>query len=254
MIKTLKQAERDGKYAAERKTQRKLQLLPARKENCFRDRGRDNGSGSRAGGASAGTGLLVILAEIAGGSAERIGRYPGQVALFPSFRPFPSRASMQSKWTIDPAIVPSVVLMNPPFSAMPSVSRRVADTAYRHIASVLARLADGGPLVTIPGANFSAEAPAWRGAFARLHELGRVVFTAAIAGAVYVKHGTAIETRPTVIDKVPVDDPRAFPEQPGMAPDVVTLLRWIGETHSTSPEGCINRRAHVSVAGAAHRA
>ncbi|MHC2338184.1 hypothetical protein ACVIW0_007473 [Bradyrhizobium sp. USDA 4454] len=30
------EAERDGKYAAERKAQRKLQLLPARKENCFR--------------------------------------------------------------------------------------------------------------------------------------------------------------------------------------------------------------------------
>ncbi|MGY4403779.1 hypothetical protein [Bradyrhizobium sp. USDA 3315] len=36
LIKTLKQAERDGRFAAARKAQRKLQLLPARKENWFR--------------------------------------------------------------------------------------------------------------------------------------------------------------------------------------------------------------------------
>lgn len=119
--------------------------------------------------------------------------------------------------------------MNPPFSAMANVSGRMADTAYRHIASALARLADGGRLVTITGANFSPEASAWRDAFARLQERGRVVFSAAIAGAVYAKHGTRTETRLTVIDKAPADDPNAFPESPAMAPDVATLLRWIGE-------------------------
>ncbi|WP_459584946.1 hypothetical protein, partial [Bradyrhizobium diazoefficiens] len=50
---------------------------------------------------------------------------------------------------LDPTVVPGVVLMNPPFSAMANVSGRMADTAYRHIASALARLADGGRLVTI---------------------------------------------------------------------------------------------------------
>ena len=43
--------------------------------------------------------------------------------------------------------------------------------------------------------------PAWRDAFVRLQERGRVVFSAAIDGAVYAKHGTTIETRLTVIDK-----------------------------------------------------
>jgi hypothetical protein len=36
---------------------------------------------------------------------------------------------------------------------------------------------------------------------------GRVVFSAAIEGAVYAKHGTTIDTRLTVIDKQPAGDP-----------------------------------------------
>ena len=43
--------------------------------------------------------------------------------------------------------------MNPPFSAMANVEGRVADAAFRHIASALNRLAPGGRLVTITGAN-----------------------------------------------------------------------------------------------------
>ena len=47
---------------------------------------------------------------------------------------------------LDPATVPRVVLMNPPFSVMANVEGRVADAAFRHIASALARLAPGGVL------------------------------------------------------------------------------------------------------------
>ena len=97
----------------------------------------------------------------------------------------------------------------------------------RHVASALARLAPGGRLVTITGAGFSPDAPAWRDAFIRLQERGRVVFTAAIDGAVYAKHGTTIDTRLTVIDKLPADDPASFPDSPGIAPDVATLIGWI---------------------------
>ena len=52
-----------------------------------------------------------------------------------------------------------------------------------------------------PARTSRPDNPAWRDAFVRLQERGRVVFTAAIDGAVYAKHGTTIETRLTVIDK-----------------------------------------------------
>lgn len=179
---------------------------------------------------SAGTGLLAILAEISGGSlllnelAETRADLIGQ--LFPALTVTRVDAA-QIDDLLPASAIPSVVLMNPPFSVMANVSGRMADAAARHVASALARLADGGRLVTITGANFGPEQPAWRDAFVRLQERGRVVFTAAIDGSVYARHGTTIETRLTVIDKLPAEDPAVFPASSGLAPDVATLLAWI---------------------------
>ena len=128
---------------------------------------------------------------------------------------------------LDAGIVPSVVLMNPPFSAAVHVDRQMADAALRHVGSALARLPEGGRLVTITGANVAPDNPAWTDSFMRLQEQGRVVFSAAIDGAVYAKHGTTIDTRLTVIDRVPADDIASFPASPGIAPDLPTLLGWV---------------------------
>ncbi len=179
---------------------------------------------------SAGTGLLAILAEIAGGKlhlnelAETRGAFLS--SLFPALSVTRFDAAQIDDY-LDANAVPTVVLMNPPFSVMANVSGRMADAAYRHVASALARLAPGGRLVAITGASFAPETPRWRDAFMRLQEHGRVVFTAAIDGAVYARHGTTIDTRLTVIDKIAADDPTAFPASLGVAPDVATLLGWI---------------------------
>ncbi|MGF7007349.1 strawberry notch-like NTP hydrolase domain-containing protein [Aminobacter sp. BE322] len=179
---------------------------------------------------SAGTGLLAILAEISGGSLllNELAKTRADLLdqLFPALAATRFDAA-QIDDHLPASAVPSVIVMNPPFSVMANVSGRVADAAARHIASALARLADGGRLVTITGANFGPEQPAWRDTFVRLQGRGRVVFTAAIHGSVYAKHGTSIETRLTVIDKLPAEDTATFPGSAGVAPDVATLLAWI---------------------------
>ncbi|MER2534491.1 MAG: strawberry notch-like NTP hydrolase domain-containing protein [Rhizobiaceae bacterium] len=179
---------------------------------------------------SAGTGLLAILAEFSGASLvlnELAETRAGLLAhLFPTV-PVTRFDAAQINDHLDAGIVPSIVLMNPPFSVMANVSRRMADAAYRHIASALARLADGGRLVAITGASFAPDAPAWREAFVRLQEHGRVVFSAAVDGSVYAKHGTTIDTRLTVIDKSPADDPTVVATSRGTAPDAATLLGWV---------------------------
>lgn len=181
---------------------------------------------------SAGTGLLAILAEVAGGSLvlnELAETRAGLLSLlFPALSVTRFDAA-QIDDHLDTEAIPSVVLMNPPFSVMAHVEGRVADAAFRHIASALARLVPGGRLVTITGSNFAPDIPAWTPAFTRLQERGRVVFSAAIDGSVYAKHGTTFSTRLTVIDKLPADDPAVFPIAPGVAPDVETLIGWIGE-------------------------
>ncbi|CDX24377.1 putative methylase/helicase [Mesorhizobium plurifarium] len=181
---------------------------------------------------SAGTGLLAILSEIAGASLilnELAETRAGLLSsLFPAV-PVTRFDAAQIDDHLDADAVPSVVLMNPPFSVMANVEGRVADAAWRHIASALARLAPGGRLVTITGASFAPDNAAWTPAFTRLQVRGRVVFSAAIDGAVYAKHGTTFPTRLTVIDKMPADEPTVFPAALGVAPDAMTLLTWIGE-------------------------
>ncbi|MBB3862525.1 putative RNA methylase [Novosphingobium hassiacum] len=179
---------------------------------------------------SAGTGMLaahallaragLTLNELAETRAELLGHLFPEIAVSRH-----DAASIDDR--LPTAIRPTVVLMNPPFSAVAHVDRTMKDAALRHIASALARLEPGGRLVAITGASCSPDAPAWRDAFARLQETGRIVFTAAIDGKVYAKHGTTIDTRLTVIDKVPADAPVALPASAGIAPDTATLLGWV---------------------------
>ena len=62
-----------------------------------------------------------------------------------------------------------------------------------------------------PAQAWLPDNPAWRDGFVHLQERGRVVFSAAIDGSVYARHGTTIDTRLTVIDRVPADDPTVVP-------------------------------------------
>ncbi len=181
---------------------------------------------------SAGTGLLAIFAEIAGAQLA-LNEFSETRALllaslFPAF-PVTRFDATQVDDHLDLVLAPSVVLMNPPFSALAHVEGRMRDAALRHLASALARLAPGGRLVAITGASLSPDNPVWTDAFMRLQERGRVVFSAAIDGALYAKHGTTTETRLIVIDKIAADDPRRFPASPGCAPDIATLLAWIAD-------------------------
>ncbi len=179
---------------------------------------------------AAGTGLLAILAEIAGGTLVLNELAETRASLLSSLFPALSVTRFDAAQIddhLDLGVTPTVVLMNPPFSVMANVETRMANAAFRHVASALARLAPGGRLVTITGANFAPDAPEWASAYARLQERGRVVFSAAIDGSVYAKHGTTFPTRLTVIDKVPADDPAVFPASRGIAADAATLMDWV---------------------------
>ena len=179
---------------------------------------------------SAGTGLLAILAELAGASLVLNEFAESRAGILSNLFPGVSTTKFDAAQINDhlnAGIVPSVVLMNPPFSAAIHVDRQMREAALRHVGSALARLPEGGRLVTITGANVAPDNPAWTEAFMRLQEQGRVLFSAAIDGAVYARHGTNIDTRLTVIDRVAANDVASFPVSPGIAPDLATLLDWV---------------------------
>jgi hypothetical protein len=153
---------------------------------------------------SAGTGLLAILAEIAGGGlalnelAETRADLLG--LLFPG-RPVTRFDAAQIDDHLDISSNPSVIMMNPPFSAVANVDARTTEATARHLRSALARLAPGGRLVAITGACFAPDAPAWAETFACLTQTAHLVFTGAVSGAAFAKHGTSFETRISVFDK-----------------------------------------------------
>src|SRR5262249_29016093 len=92
---------------------------------------------------SAGTGLLAIHAELAGGSLVLNEIAETRADLLDSLFPGDSVTRFDAAHIhdhLDAAIRPSVVLMNPPFSAAAHVDGRGADAAFRHISSALARL------------------------------------------------------------------------------------------------------------------
>ena len=198
---------------------------------------------------SAGTGLLAAFAEREGAALILNELAPTRAGLLAGL--FGGGAvtrhdAAQIHDHLAPDLIPSVVLMNPPFSVAQHVDGKVADAALRHIESALARLAEGGRLVAITGANLAPEAPAWRARFAALQQKGRVVFSAAIDGRVYARHGTSVDTRLTIIDRVPADDPPVLPACLGIAPDAATLLRWVRD--HVPPRAAVSWPASVSPA------
>ena len=179
---------------------------------------------------SAGTGLLAIQAEMAGCRLVLNEVSEVRSALLGSLfdgSSVSTHDAAQIHDRLDAGLVPSCIVMNPPFSTALHVETRVADAAFRHLSSAVARLGSGGRLVAITGANCAPDHKAWRDGFVRLQERARVVFTATITGSVFAPHGTSVETRLTVIDKVPADDPAQLPASFRLAPDLVTLLHWL---------------------------
>ena len=181
---------------------------------------------------SAGTGLLAILAEITGGSLalnELADTRADLLRLLFPGRPVTGFDAAQIDDHLDVGFRPSVILMNPPFSVVANVDTRTTEATARNLRSALARLATGGRLVAITGAGFAPDAPAWVETFARLTETAHLVFTGAVSGVAFAKHGTSFETRISVFDKCRGDEAGGITADLArpISPDVASLLSLI---------------------------
>ena len=117
-----------------------------------------------------------------------------------------------------PGLRPTVILMNPPFSASPGVQRTRHDADLRHLRSAFSMLPAGGRLVAITSAGCIPGDAAWSRAFERLDPPPRTVFSIAVDGRAYARRGTTFDTRLTVIDRdstnaqgVPIDARTSVP-------------------------------------------
>ena len=156
---------------------------------------------------SAGTGMLAVMAACALGSRaegclhlnEMAGVRAGLLGhLFPGVRV--TRHNAENAADHLPDMHPTVVLMNPPFSASPGVERIRHDADLRHLRAAFSMLPPGGRLAALTSARCVPGDAAWRDAFGPLDD-ARVAFTMAIDGRAYARRGTAFDTRLTVLDR-----------------------------------------------------
>ena len=157
---------------------------------------------------SAGTGMLAVMAAcaLAGRAAGHLhlneiatiragllaGLFPGTAV---------TRHNAEALADFLPGVHPTVVLMNPPFSATPGIDRIRHDADLRHIRSAFSMLPPGGRLAAITSAHCVPGDAAWRNAFASMGGAARTVFTTAIDGRAYARRGTGFDTRLTVIER-----------------------------------------------------
>jgi predicted RNA methylase len=163
---------------------------------------------------SAGTGILAQFAKLKGASLmlNELAEDRAKIIrrLFPGVPLFSVNAEQINDYLAGKT-QPSVVLMNPPFSSSPKINSRNPDATPRHINSALQRLCDRGRLVTISANWFSPNNPTWRDTFIKMQEKATVVLSVGVNGRAYSKHGTNMDTRITVIDKIPAANPADIP-------------------------------------------
>jgi predicted RNA methylase len=155
---------------------------------------------------SAGTGQLACWADAAGAHVTLNEFAPLRrdllQGLFPG-APVTAHDAAVIHDLLDHTYRPSVVLMNPPFTAMARVEGSMAGVDFRHLRSALARLAPGGRLVAITSERLVPSNPLYAKGFAELEAHAAVRLTVPLDGSLFARHGTTIATRLTVIDKVP---------------------------------------------------
>ena len=184
---------------------------------------------------SAGTGMLAVMAECALAKRSNSARsgnplHLNEIAavraglLAGLFEHAPvTRHNAESIADYLPGLRPTVVLMNPPFSASPGVQRIRHDVDLRHLRSAFSMLPAGGRLVAITSAGCIPGDTAWSRTFERLDPPPRTVFSIAIDGGAYARRGTTFDTRLTVIDRdatnaqgVPIDARASVPTAAGL--------------------------------------
>jgi len=152
---------------------------------------------------SAGTGMLAVMAQCAladrAAGALHLNEYAQTRArlltrLFPHAVVTAFNAESIADRLHD--VRPTVVLMNPPFSASPGVDRTRHDADLRHVRSAASMLPPGGRLVTITSAHCVLG-----DTVGRLDPPARCIFTMAIDGRAYARRGTGFDTRLSVLER-----------------------------------------------------
>ena len=198
----------------------------------------------------AGTGDLAIWSKIVGAEIvlnELSSRRQALLAdLFPQAKLFKENAEQLDN-VLPKDIVPTVIVMNPPFSSTAGRVQGQRDTTNgaRHIEQSLKRLQYGGRLVAIVGNGMAADRPAFSKWWGELQKKYTVRANVGISGKEYAKYGTTFDNQILVIDKTGATTQPVLTGKVESVADLPTLLEGIKNDRqhiqSTSVKPAVNK-------------
>ncbi len=105
-------------------------------------------------------------------------------------------------------IKPTVIVMNPPFSATAGrvLGRRKTSEGAKHIEQALLRLQPNGRLVAIVGKGMADDAPAFKDWWKKIKQKYFVRANIGVSGKEYTKYGTSFDNQLLIIDKITPED------------------------------------------------
>ena len=135
-------------------------------------------------------------------------------------------------------VKPTVVIMNPPFSATAGrmTGKRNTKFAEAHIEQALKRLEPGGRLVAIVGRGMADDAPAFRKWWDEIKGEYNVKANVGIAGKNYKKYGTQFDVQLLVIDKIGPTTKAPITSKVENLEDVLPLLEAVKNERTAIPE------------------
>ena len=147
-------------------------------------------------------------------------------------------------------VQPTVVVMNPPFSATAGRmgDKKVLETGAVHVEQALKRLQPGGRLVAIVGRGMGPEASRFLGWWGRIGKEYNVRANVGVGGGVYAKYGTSFGTRLLVIDKVPPTGVKPIVGEVANIPDLLTRIAEVRDDRP-SVEGTSGKQVAAQPGG-----
>lgn len=178
-----------------------------------------------------GTGITVMVNELSARRAAVLAE------VMPGARMFTENG--EQLHNILPAdVVPTVVVMNPPFSATVRGGKNESINGATHIEQMLKRLPVGGRLVAIMGEGMAADRPAFKEWWAEIRKKYNVRANVGVNGENYRKYGTTFDNQIIVIDK---DGPTTEDVVVGKFDDLAEVLKVLEGVRNDRPTS--NRKA-----------
>lgn len=146
------------------------------------------------------------------------------------------------------SVKPTVVLMNPPFSAN-GRTKNTTKNAIPHIEQALLRLEDGGRLVAIVGRGMADDSATFKNWWNELRNEYDIRANIGINGENYRKYGTTFDVQLVVIDKTGPQKGETITGYYDNLEDIPEILKGVRNDRTRTNEGNKAAERNTSVAG-----